>query len=172
MLNFEFQQQLHQPHQFLTGGFFYCLLFSQYSVNQCRFSILGDNMNAITTSNKLQPVSAKATELIAAGYVWNDTYGLWFGGEGFAHVLNADGTPADENSTLSKKYGMLAYQYGGMKLPLQVLKSAAGFYIGTTEAEGELKGAPNSRESERYWQKALEAQAALDSGDWVQKLYL
>jgi hypothetical protein len=156
----------------MTGGVFYCLLFSQYSVNQCRFSILGDNMNAITTSKKLQPVLAKATELIAAGYVWNDTYGLWFGGEGFAHVLNADGTPADQNSALWKKCGMLAFQCDGKKLPLQVLKSAAGFYIGTTEAEGDLKGAPNTRESERYWQKAHEAHAALDSGDWVQKLHL
>jgi hypothetical protein len=129
-------------------------------------------MNAITTSKNLQPVSAKATELIAAGYEWNEAYGLWFGGEGYAHALNADGTPADADAALWKKCGRLASHFCGMKLPLQVLKSAAGFYIGTTEAEGDLEGAPNTRESDRYWQKAIEAQAALDSGDWVQKLHL
>jgi hypothetical protein len=125
-------------------------------------------MNAITTPTKQQPVSAKATELIAAGYEWNETYDLWFGGEGYAHVLNADGTPADNNAALWKKCGMLAFQYNGEKRPLQALKSYAGFYIGTIDSEG----APNSRESARYWQKAHEAQAALHSGNWVQKLYL
>jgi hypothetical protein len=128
------------------------------------------NMNAITI--ELQPDSTKATELVAAGYEWNEAYGLWFGGKGYAHVLNADGSPADTNTSLWKKCGRLASHFCGMKLPLQVLKSAAGFYIGTTEAEGDLKGAPNTRESDRYWQKAPEAQAALDSGDWVQKLHL
>ena len=61
-----------------------------------------------------------------------------------------------------------AFQYGdGEQLPLQVLQSNTGFYIGTKDSEG----APNSRESAVYWKKALEAQAALDSGNWVQKLY-
>lgn len=64
-------------------------------------------------------------------------------------------------------YGMLAFQYGGEYLLLQVLESNAGFYIGTRDSEG----APNSRESAIYWKKAHEAQATLDSGNWVQKEY-
>ena len=63
--------------------------------------------------------------------------------------------------------GMLAFQYSGEQLPLQVLESNAGFYIGTQDSEG----APNSRESTIYWKKAHEAQAELDSGNWVQKQY-
>jgi DNA-directed RNA polymerase subunit RPC12/RpoP len=51
----------------------------------------------------------------------------------------------------------------GHELPLQVLKSAAGFYIGTACNEC----GPNSRESERYWRKRELAQAALDTGKWV-----
>lgn len=129
-------------------------------------------MNTITAPTEQQPVSAKAAELMAAGYEWNEVYGLWFGGEGYAHVLKADGTPADTNAALWKKCGMLAFHCDGKKLPLEICKSYAGFYIGTVVASGDMKGAPNSRESDRYWQKAHEAQAALDSGDWVQKLRL
>ena len=40
----------------------------------------------------------------------------------------------------------------GNILPVQVLKSAAGFYLGTLQ-----NGAPFSRESERYWGTAEEA---------------
>lgn len=129
-------------------------------------------MNAITNQNSLQPGSTKATELIAAGYVWHEAYGLWFGGEGYAQVLNADGTPADNNSALWKKCGLLAYQCSREKLPLQVLQSYAGFYIGTVVPSGDMQGAPNTRESDRYWQKAHEAQSALETGNWVQKQHL
>jgi len=88
-------------------------------------------MNAITTPTKQQPVSAKADDLIAAGYKWNDTFSLWFGGKGYSRVLNADGKPANAEGDFWKKYGMLASQYSGEQLPLQVLQSNAGFYIGT-----------------------------------------
>lgn len=61
-------------------------------------------------------------------------------------------------------HGLLAKQYGGVELPLQVLQSAAGFYLGTYDQDG-----PYSRESDCYWATRAEAQAALDSGDWPQK---
>lgn len=131
-------------------------------------------MNANTTPDMLQPVSAKANELMAAGYEWHEAHGLWFGGEGYKQALNADGTPVNQDSALWRKCGMLAYQCNRQKLPLEVLKSHAGFYIGTVVSTGDEfeRGAPNTRESDRYWQKAHEAQSSLETGDWVQNQYL
>lgn len=144
-------------------------------------------MNANTNQNALQP-STTMDSLEAArlfyektgafaseeGLVWHEAHGLWFGGEGYAHVLNADGTPADNNSDLWKKCGLLAFRYTREKekLPLQVLQSNAGFYIGTVVSSGDMRGAPNTRESDRYWKKAHEAQSALETGNWVQKQHL
>ena len=52
----------------------------------------------------------------------------------------------------------------GEVLPLQVLESAAGFYLGAaTEDEG-----PISRESLEYWPTRIQAERALASGDWNQ----
>ncbi len=59
--------------------------------------------------------------------------------------------------------GQLALE-DGFTLPLQVLQSARGFYIGTqTDEEG-----PFSRESAEYWPNNGEAIAALASGNWTQ----
>lgn len=65
--------------------------------------------------------------------------------------------------------GMLAREYLNKRLPLMVMKSAAGFYLGTADEEG-----PASRESQEYWATAQEAQQALDSGlgdsmTWTQR---
>lgn len=61
-------------------------------------------------------------------------------------------------------YGMLAKKYCHIELELQVLKSGAGWYIGTMhECE------PYSRESVEYWATGEEAQIALDSGSWTQR---
>jgi len=51
-------------------------------------------------------------------------------------------------------------------LPLQVLKSAAGFYIGTADEMG-----PMSRDSVEYWPTEDQAQTALDAGRdaWTQR---
>lgn len=51
----------------------------------------------------------------------------------------------------------------GRNLPLQVLKSNAGFYIGTADEEG-----PCSRESNEYWPSRDGADKALASGSWTQ----
>ena len=52
----------------------------------------------------------------------------------------------------------------GFQLPLQVLQSAAGFYLGTSEL-----GMPISRESVEYWPSADAAADALSNGKWTQK---
>lgn len=55
----------------------------------------------------------------------------------------------------------------GYRLPLQVLESAVGFYLGTANEEG-----PVSRESEEYWPTASEAAQALAGAEgetWTQR---
>ena len=64
----------------------------------------------------------------------------------------------------ASRHGLLAKHYCGKVLPLQVLRSAAGYYIGTADDEG-----PVSRESAQYWRKQEAAEHALATGDWVQK---
>jgi hypothetical protein len=52
-----------------------------------------------------------------------------------------------------------------MQLPQQVLKSAAGYYIGTFHpTEG-----PVSRDSCEYWPRENEAVAAFRSGNWTSR---
>lgn len=59
--------------------------------------------------------------------------------------------------------GMLAAQ-SGFDLPLQVLNSARGFYIGTANNDG-----PVSRESEAYFSSYTEAAEAMHTGRWTQR---
>lgn len=63
----------------------------------------------------------------------------------------------------SKGNGKLASEYCGEELPLQVLQTARGFYIGTASSEG-----PCSRESVEYFRSSKLAQDALDNGTWTQ----
>lgn len=65
--------------------------------------------------------------------------------------------------------GMLAKQELGVRLPLTVLESQKGFYLGTIDEEG-----PVSRESVEYWTKESDAVAALKTSDtdaqsWTQR---
>ena len=69
-----------------------------------------------------------------------------------------------EDNIGKTSFGRLAQQYCAKRLPLQVLQSAAGYYIGTADEDG-----PVSRESTQYFRKREQAQSALDSGDWLQK---
>lgn len=46
---------------------------------------------------------------------------------------------------------------------LQVLKSAAGYYIGRTDSEG----FPYSRNSIEYWGNKIDAQTALDTENFT-----
>ncbi len=60
----------------------------------------------------------------------------------------------------------LALAWTGKRLPLQVLRSAAGHYIGTQDDEG-----PVSRESVEYFPTHLAAQRALGTHAWTQRAH-
>ncbi|EII6717540.1 hypothetical protein LHT88_003590 [Salmonella enterica] len=64
----------------------------------------------------------------------------------------------------SSSTGLLAAQFAGLSLPLQVLLSGAGFYIGTANEMG-----PVSRESVEYFASAELAERALEQGTWSQR---
>ena len=59
--------------------------------------------------------------------------------------------------------GFLARTFGGVVLPLKVLHSAAGFYIGTFD------DGPYSRESVEHWPNQDAADQALATGNWTQR---
>jgi len=59
--------------------------------------------------------------------------------------------------------GPLALAYVGKRLPLQVLRSAAGHYIGTFD------NGPVSRESVEYFPTHEAARHALETGVWTQR---
>lgn len=59
--------------------------------------------------------------------------------------------------------GLLALTYAGKRLPLQVLRSAAGHYIGTFD------DGPVSRESVEYFPTDEAARHALEIGAWTQQ---
>lgn len=71
---------------------------------------------------------------------------------------------ATDTSKTSTKTGQIAREWLNKHLPLQVMKSGAGYYIGTSD-----DGGPVSRESIEYWRKEAEAEEALRTGDWTQK---
>ncbi|WP_237385438.1 hypothetical protein [Xenorhabdus sp. Sc-CR9] len=60
--------------------------------------------------------------------------------------------------------GVLALQYCHKQLPLTVLQSRAGFYIGTLD-----EGMPCSRESVEYFACREQAEFALKQGQWTQR---
>ncbi|MGR0116443.1 hypothetical protein [Ralstonia pseudosolanacearum] len=62
--------------------------------------------------------------------------------------------------------GYLAFTYTGKRLSLKVCHSAAGHYIGTTDAEG-----PVSRESAEYFRSLQAAEHALATGRWQQRVH-
>lgn len=61
--------------------------------------------------------------------------------------------------------GLLALAHVNKRLPLQVLRSAAGHYIGTFD------DGPVSRESVEYFPSHEAARHALKSGAWTQRQY-
>lgn len=62
--------------------------------------------------------------------------------------------------------GQLAHEISGHRLKLQVLQSAAGYYLGTLS---EPDGWPCSRESVEYWPTHNAAAEALETGQWNQR---
>lgn len=63
------------------------------------------------------------------------------------------------------KNGKLA-QIAGKDLPLQVMESAKGFYIGTVDKDG----SPFSRESLEYYKSEDDTEKAFSSGNWTQRI--
>jgi len=61
-------------------------------------------------------------------------------------------------------FGKLAKHFCRLDLPLQVLQSHRGFFIGTIDEDG-----PCSRESVEYFPTKDDAAAALDKGAWTQR---
>ena len=64
----------------------------------------------------------------------------------------------------SMKFGQLAAEYCKKNLPIAVLQSNAGFYIGTLDED-----CPCSRESVEYFSTEAAAQKAFDNGSWTQR---
>jgi len=63
-------------------------------------------------------------------------------------------------------HGQLALAWSGKTLPLVLLESAAGFYIGTFDPNF----GPCSRESQEYFGTLDQARAALAAGTWTQRV--
>lgn len=68
-----------------------------------------------------------------------------------------------QQASFGQPFGQLAPAYCGKFLPLEVLQSAAGHYIGTRDTKG-----PVSRESREYFRSYAAAQRALERGGWSQ----
>lgn len=81
-----------------------------------------------------------------------------------ARLTEIDRLMEHSDWVLCPDYGVIRKAVNGV--PLQVCKSARGFYIGTWNDEG-----PTSRESEEYWPQAELAQTALLNGQWTQFSY-
>lgn len=73
-------------------------------------------------------------------------------------------TSSASSSTTATRFGVLALCYCGQRLPLQVLRSAAGYYLGTDDGTE-----PVSRESVEYFPTHAAAQLTLDSHTWTQR---
>lgn len=63
------------------------------------------------------------------------------------------------------KTGWLAKEFGGENFELQVLQSAAGYYLGTLDKDG----LPYSRESQQYFPDEDTARKALETGTFIQR---
>ena len=79
-----------------------------------------------------------------------------------------DASKIAQAEQLARQAGKLALEYCKVQLPLQVLRSAAGYYIGTFDDES----GPCTRESVEYWAKREDAKEALDTGFWTQLAHL
>lgn len=73
--------------------------------------------------------------------------------------------PAQTRTLVAGPKGQLAREADTI-LPLEVMRSAAGFYIGTSE-----DGMPYSRESNEYWPTREQAERAMALGEdgWTQR---
>lgn len=74
--------------------------------------------------------------------------------------------PSAAKSDGTVQFGALA-RTCGKEYPMEILQSAAGFYLGTYSDSG-----PFTRESMQYWPTREKAKKAWDSGRWTQRTYL
>lgn len=74
--------------------------------------------------------------------------------------------PQPAQDAVAESIGQLALQYAGQRLPLQVLQSASGHFIGAADNDG-----PVSRESVEYFVSRAAAESALATGCWQQRLF-
>jgi hypothetical protein len=73
--------------------------------------------------------------------------------------------PTEEHAAApAARIGHLAKTFCGKSLPVEILYSARGFYLGTSD-----ENMPFSRESEEYWPKRELAERALANGSWTQR---
>ena len=68
-------------------------------------------------------------------------------------------------ATTLERFGLLALAIG-QRLPVQVCRSRNGYYLGTLDADG----LPCSRESAEYWPKREQADQALTTGRFTQRV--
>ena len=67
-------------------------------------------------------------------------------------------------------YGKLAQEFCDVQLQNRVLKSGAGYYIGTFDYDPlSSTFGPCSCESVEYWSTEAQAEEALFSGEWTQR---
>jgi hypothetical protein len=95
--------------------------------------------------------------------VFSDSSGNWRSERESSFFDNVPTGAVIVNPTYRNRVGFLAKRYASKRLPLQVLVSAAGYYIGTEDDEG-----PVSRESLEYWLSREQAEKAFEDGDWTQ----
>lgn len=69
-----------------------------------------------------------------------------------------------ENTIGRTHEGQLALTCCGKALKLQILRTQAGYYIGTADEDG-----PVSRESAEYFSTEEQASDALSKGKWTQR---
>lgn len=93
---------------------------------------------------------------------------------GIPAILNDDELPDEvrekmvqlqQEISAASNIGFLAKKFEGIELPLQVLESKDGYYIGTFD----LKEGPISRESVEYFPTPDAAEEALRLGNWTQR---
>lgn len=66
---------------------------------------------------------------------------------------------------MKSAFGVLAKKFCQMRLPVTVLQSAKGFYLGTVDPES----GPVSRESLEYFPTQGAADHAQSTGSWTQR---
>ena len=102
----------------------------------------------------------------ALNRAWDEGVSAAINGGGWSRVTGEDmqlQTPEPDTAS-DLAYGKLAFDECGIKYPLQILKSAAGYYIGTVDGFE-----PVSRESEEYYRSEDAAKQAFDLNLWTQR---